>query len=76
MASTVVNLICLLIVVKKREKLQLSESIKNVIAIYTQRGFKVEHALLDGEFVPLRTELLTASDVICAEKFMDKTYMF
>ena len=44
--------------------MQLSESIKNVIAIYTQRGFKVEHALLDGEFVPLRTKLLKM--VICA----------
>ena len=44
--------------IQKRTKLQLSESIKNVITIYTQRGFKVEHALLDGEFVPLRTELL------------------
>ena len=27
--------------IQKRTKLQLSESIKNVIAIYTQRGFKV-----------------------------------
>ena len=44
--------------IQKRKKLQLSKSIKNVIAIYTQRGFKVEHALFDGEFVPLRTELL------------------
>ena len=44
--------------IHKRTKLQLSESIKNVIAIYTQRGFKVEHALLNGEFVPLRTDLL------------------
>ena len=43
---------------QKRKKLHLSESIKNVIAIYTQRGFKVEHALLDQEFVRLRTELL------------------
>ena len=34
--------------IQKRIKLQLSESIKNVIAFYTQRGFKVEHALLDG----------------------------
>ena len=33
--------------IQKRTKLQLSESIKNVIAIYTQLGFKVEHALLD-----------------------------
>ena len=33
--------------IQKRTKLQLSESIKNVIAIYTQRGFKVEHALLE-----------------------------
>ena len=31
---------------------------KNVVAIYTQRGFKVQHALLDGESVPLRTDLL------------------
>ena len=44
--------------IQKRTKLQLSECIKNVIAIYTQRGFKVEQALLDGEFVPLRTDLL------------------
>ena len=44
--------------IQKRTKIQLSESIKKVIAIYTQRGFKVEHALLDREFVPLRTELL------------------
>ena len=34
------------------------ECINNVVAIYTQRGFKVENALLDGEFVPLRTDLL------------------
>ena len=26
--------------------------------IYTQHGFKVNHALLDGEFLPLRTDLL------------------
>ena len=32
--------------------------IKNVVAIYTQRSFKVENALLDGESVPLRTDLL------------------
>ena len=44
--------------IQKMTKLQLSEIIKNVIAIYTQRGFKVEHALLDGECVPLRTNLL------------------
>ena len=44
--------------IQKSKKSQPSEFIKNVIAIYTQRGFKVEHALLDGEFVPLRTELL------------------
>ena len=45
-------------VIQKRKKFQLSECIKNVIAIYTQRGFKVQHALLDGKFVPLRTDLL------------------
>ena len=44
--------------IHKRKKSQLSECIKNVIAVYNQRGFKVEHALLDGEFVPLHTELL------------------
>ena len=31
---------------------------KNVVAIYTQRGFKVQHSLLDGEFVPIHTDLL------------------
>ena len=45
-------------VIQKRKKSQLSKCIKNVVAIYTQRGFKVQHALLDGEFVPLRTDLL------------------
>ena len=45
-------------VIQKRTKSQLSECIKNVVAIYTQCGFKVNHALLDGEFVPLRTDLL------------------
>ena len=44
--------------IQKRTKLQLFEIIKNVIAIYTQCGFKMEHALLDWKFVPLRTELL------------------
>ena len=36
----------------------MSECINNVVTIYTQRGFKVDNALLDGEFVPLRTDLL------------------
>ena len=31
---------------------------KTSLQIYTQRGFKVEHALLDREFVPLCTDLL------------------
>ena len=44
--------------IQKRTKLQLSESIKKVISIYTQRGFKMEHAPLDGEFIPLNTEFL------------------
>ena len=35
-------------VIQKRTKSQFSECIKNVVAIYTQRGFKVNHALLDG----------------------------
>ena len=45
-------------VIQKRESSQLSECIKNVVVIYTQRGFKVNHALLDIEFVPLRTNML------------------
>ena len=42
--------------IQKNTKLQLSESNKNVIEIYNQSGFKVENALLDREFVHLRTE--------------------
>ena len=38
--------------------LSVSECIKNFVAIYTQRGFKVNHALLGGDFVPLRTDIL------------------
>ena len=34
------------------------QSIKNVLPIYTQRGLQVESALLDGELVPLCTDLL------------------
>ena len=45
-------------VIQKQTKSQFSKCIKNVVEIYTQRGFKVQHALLDGEFVPLRTDLL------------------
>ena len=45
-------------VIQKRTKSQLSECIKNAVAIYTQRGFNVKNALLDGEFMPLRTNLL------------------
>ena len=35
------------------------QSIKNVLPIYTQQGLQVDNALLDGEFVPLCTDLLT-----------------
>ena len=45
-------------VIQKRTKSQYSECIKNFVAIYTQRVFKVNHALLDREFVPLRTDML------------------
>ena len=45
-------------VIQKRTKSQLSECIKNIFEIYTQRGFKVQHALLDEEIVTLRTDLL------------------
>ena len=38
---------------------QLVQSIKNVLPIYTQRGLHIENDLLGGEFVPLRTDLLT-----------------
>ena len=34
--------------IQKRTKAQFSEYIKNVVAFYTQRGFKVDNALLDG----------------------------
>ena len=51
--------------IQKSTKSQLSECIKNVIAIYTQRGFKVEHALLDREFVPRRTDLCKYVWVLC-----------
>ena len=44
--------------IQRRKKAQLVECIKNVVAIYTPRGFKVENVLLDGEFVPLSTDLL------------------
>ena len=45
--------------IQNRTKYQLVQSIKNVLPIYTQRGLQVDNALLDGEFVPLRTDLLT-----------------
>ena len=45
--------------IQNRMKDQLVQSIKNVLPIYTQRGLQVDNALLDGEFVPLRTDLLT-----------------
>ena len=35
------------------------QSITNVLPIYTQEGLQVDNALLDGEFMPLRTDLLT-----------------
>ena len=38
---------------------QLVQSIKNVLPIYNQLGLQVDNALLNGEFVPLRTDLLT-----------------
>ena len=45
--------------IQNRTKSQLVQSIKNMLAIYTQRGLQVENALLDGEFVPLHSDLLT-----------------
>ena len=45
--------------IQNRTKAQLVQSIKNVLPIYTQRGLQVDNALLDGEFVPLCTDLLT-----------------
>ena len=44
--------------IQRRTKSQLVEFIKNVVAIYTQRGLKLDNALLDGELVPLRTDLM------------------
>ena len=34
--------------IQRQTKSQLVKFIKNVVAIYTQRGFKVDSALLDG----------------------------
>ena len=45
--------------IQNRTKAQLVQLIKNVLPIYTQRGLQVDNALLYGEFVPLRTDLLT-----------------
>ena len=45
--------------IQNRTKAQLVQSIKNVLPVYTQRGLQVDNALLDGEFVPLCTDLLT-----------------
>ena len=49
---------------------QLVQCVTNVKALYTKRGFNVTAALMDGEFVPMRTALLkmvvllnTASDL-------------
>ena len=44
--------------IQRRKKVQFVECIKNFVVMYTQRGFKVENVLLNGEFVPLRTDLL------------------
>ena len=45
--------------IQKRTTAQLVQLIKNVLPIYAQRGLQVDNTLLDGEFVPLRTDLLT-----------------
>ena len=45
--------------IQNRTKAQLVQSIKNVLPIYTQQGLQVDNSLLDGEFVLLRTDLLT-----------------
>ena len=44
--------------IQNRTKAQLVQSIKNVLPIYTQQVLHEENALLDGEFVPLCTDLL------------------
>ena len=44
--------------IQRRTKSQLIECIKNVVAIYTQHGLKVDNVILDVEFVPLHTDLL------------------
>ena len=45
--------------IQNRTKAQLVQSIKNMLPIYTQLGLQVDNALIDGEFVPLCTDLLT-----------------
>ena len=37
---------------------QLVQCVKNVKALYTKRGFNLTAALMDGGFVPMRTDLL------------------
>ena len=44
--------------IQNRPKYQLVQSIKNVLPIYTQLGLQIDNAFIDGEFVPLCTDLL------------------
>jgi hypothetical protein len=37
---------------------QLVQSMRHVLAIYKKRGFHVDHAMMDGEFAPLKAPML------------------
>ena len=45
--------------IQNRTKSQLVQNTNNMLPIYTQLGLQVDNALLDGEFLPLCTDLLT-----------------
>jgi hypothetical protein len=44
--------------VPTRTASQLVRSMRHVLAIYKKRGFHVDHAMMDGEFAPLKAEML------------------
>ena len=45
-------------ILHNRTTSQLVQCVTNVKALYAKRGFNVSMALMDGDFVPMRTALL------------------
>jgi hypothetical protein len=37
------------------------KAVQNAVKIYTRRGFWPRHGMMDGEFEPMRTEMLDLS---------------